>query len=1036
MDKTYNQGKDEIAKLCKYFSTNKKSFLAAGIKEAHIRQSLIDPFFEALGWDIRNRAMVAPQYREVVPEDSVDVEGHQKAPDYTFRVGHLPKFYAEAKKCNTNISVDPAPAYQLRRYGWSGKVNLSILTNFEEMGVYDCSFRPRPSDKATQTRILYFLFEEYPDRWREMWDIFSREAVWSGAFDEYAASKRKRGTSEVDIEFLKEIELWRDALAHNIALRNKSLSNDDLNAAVQRTIDRVVFLRMAEDRGLETYEQLLNICNRPDIYRRFMDELCRKADDKYNSGLFHFRKETGISEAPDAITPHLIVDDKVIKSILQSLYFAYGSSYHFGALPVEILGTVYERFLGRVIRLTPGHQAKIEEKPEVRKAGGVFYTPAYIVDYIVKQTVGRQIEGNSPAQLAGVRSKKPFRVLDMACGSGSFLLGAYQCLLDHSLKWYIGHDAENYKKAVYKDPRSGEWRLTIRERKRILTTHVFGVDIDPQAVEVSKLSLLLKALEGENDATLSKQIALFEERALPNLADNIKCGNSLISPDYFMGKLISDPDDLKRVNPFDWNTEFPDAMKEGGFGCIIGNPPYIRIQVMKEWAPLEVEIYRELFRAGRAGNYDIYVIFIEQGLKLLNDSGRLGFICPHKFFNAKYGEALRSIIAEGKHLSHVVHFGDEQVFSGATTYTCLLFLNKAAAKECLFVKVNDLAAWRTSATGTQQAIKPEQINSSEWVFDFGADEEFLSKFGEWPVKLADIAERMAQGIRTSANEVYVLDRVRESGDTIIAHSKILSRDVELERRIVSLFLQGKEIKPYRVLPSGKLVVVPYNIENKRAVLIPEAEIKKQLPLLYAYLNENKNYLSARERGRMKGSNWYGYIYPKNIEVMQKPKILVPDIADRASFALDEFGEYSFTSGYGITLRTDLTESPKYVMGLLNNTLLDLYLKRISTTMRGGFFRYFPQFIGQLPIRRIDFSKPEEKSVHDRMVQLVDSMQSLHKQFAASNSESQKGIIQRQIDATDTEINRHVYSLYGLTPEEISIVEGGRSPATKELPTFD
>ena len=191
MDKTYNQGKDEIAKLCKYFSTNKKSFLAAGIKEAHIRQSLIDPFFEALGWDIRNRAMVAPQYREVVPEDSVDVEGHQKAPDYTFRVGHLPKFYAEAKKCNTNISADPAPAYQLRRYGWSGKVNLSILTNFEEMGVYDCSFRPRPSDKATQTRILYFLFEEYPDRWREMWDIFSREAVWSGAFDEYAASKRK-----------------------------------------------------------------------------------------------------------------------------------------------------------------------------------------------------------------------------------------------------------------------------------------------------------------------------------------------------------------------------------------------------------------------------------------------------------------------------------------------------------------------------------------------------------------------------------------------------------------------------------------------------------------------------------------------------------------------------------------------------------------------------------------------------------------------------------------------------------------------------
>ncbi len=262
------------------------------------------------------------------------------------------------------------------------------------------------SDKASHARIQYFRFDEYPDRWRELWDVFSREAVWSGAFDQYAASKRKRGTSEVDVEFLKEIEGWRDALARNIALRNKDLSLDDLNAAVQLTIDRVVFLRMAEDRGLEPYEQLLKLCERPDIYPRFMRDLCRQADEKYNSGLFHFQKESGVSEDPDRITPKLTVDDKVFKPILESLYFAHGSPYHFGVLPVEILGTVYERFLGKVIRLTAGHQAKVEEKPEVRKAGGVYYTPAYIVEYIVKHTVGRQIEGRSPAQLAGLQKGK------------------------------------------------------------------------------------------------------------------------------------------------------------------------------------------------------------------------------------------------------------------------------------------------------------------------------------------------------------------------------------------------------------------------------------------------------------------------------------------------------------------------------------------------------------------------------------------------------------------------------------------------------
>lgn len=190
-------------------------------------------------------------------------------------------------------------------------------------------------------------------------------------------------------------------------------------------------------------------------------------------------------------------------------------------MPVEILGTVYERFLGKVIRLTTGHQAKIEEKPEVRKAGGVYYTPAYIVQYIVKQTAGEQLVGKSPAELAGGKNKRPFRVLDMACGSGSFLLGAYQCLLDHCLVWFVEHSPDRFKKAVYKDVRSGQWRLTIEEKKRILTSHIFGVDIDHQAVEVTKLSLLLKVLEGENAETVGRQLQLFQELALCRISRTI-----------------------------------------------------------------------------------------------------------------------------------------------------------------------------------------------------------------------------------------------------------------------------------------------------------------------------------------------------------------------------------------------------------------------------------------------------------------------------------------------------------------------------------
>lgn len=676
MTKTIDQGKQEVAVLCRYFTTNHQAFLAPGVKEAHVRQSLIDPLFEALGWDVRNKAMIAPQYREVVPEDSLDVEGQQKAPDYTFRVGTLPKFYVEAKKCGVNIGADPAPAFQLRRYGWSAKLSLSILTDFEELAVYDCTSRPRPSDRASHARIQYFRYDEYPDRWRELWDAFSREAVWSGAFDQYAASKRKRGTSEVDAEFLKEMEGWRLALAGNIALRNKNVSLDDLNAAVQLTIDRVVFLRMAEDRGLEPYEQLLKLCERPDIYSRFIRDICRKADKKYNSGLFHFQRESGVSEDPDRITAKLAVDDKVFKPILESLYFAHGSPYHFGVLPVEILGTVYERFLGRVIRLTAGHQARIEDKPEVRKAGGVYYTPAFVVEYIVKHTVGRQIEGRSPAQLSGSKGNPPFRVLDMACGSGSFLLGAYRCLLEHCLNWYGEHKPETFKKAIYKDPRNGQWRLTIEEKKRILTTHIFGVDIDRQAVEVSKLSLLLKVLEGETDQSLSLSQLPFGDRALPNLADNIKCGNSLIGPDYFTSTMFPDPEEMKRVNPFEWGQGFPDAMKAGGFDSIIGNPPYLFITEVPE---CDRAYYQDKYNTVTY-RFDLFGVFVEKALAhLLRRKGLLGFIIPHTLLSNDSFEVLRSLLATKTRIYHVVDLGPG-AFKGAKNETMLLLYRAVRRK--------------------------------------------------------------------------------------------------------------------------------------------------------------------------------------------------------------------------------------------------------------------------------------------------------------------------------------------------------------------
>ena len=519
---------------------------------------------------------------------------------------------------------------------------------------------------------------------------------------------------------------------------------------------------------------------------------------------------------------------------------------------------------------------------------------------IIRRTVGPLLAGKTVREVAGRGgATPPLRIADIACGSGTFLLEVYQYLLDWYLEQYVAHlapllhgrsrghvergarpAAGRARCAAGKRARKtdgslpiyeaagGEWRLTTAERKRILTTHIYGVDIDPQAVEVTKLSLLLKVLEGESEQTLGSQLRLFQERALPDLARNIKCGNSLIGPEFDDGQQLGLLDDEARyrINAFDWAAEFPEVFrpnppapfpaKEGGadspllageglgvrsvgFDAIVGNPPYIRIQTMKEWAPLEVEYYKRAYAAAGKGNYDIYVVFVERALQLLNPRGRLGFILPHKFFNAQYGEPLRKLLAGGRHLAEVVHFGDQQVFHAATTYTCLLFLDRAGRDEFRFERVADLAAWREARevdpqgladlAGLAAPIPADRATAAEWNFTVGAGAALFEKLRAMPVKLGDVAARMAQGIRTSANEVYVLDMLSVSGDLITARSKQLGRDVELEWAAVSLFLQGREIKPYRILPSGKVVIIPYRVETGRTILLSQAEMRKKNP---------------------------------------------------------------------------------------------------------------------------------------------------------------------------------------------------------------
>lgn len=1159
--------------LVERFDRHKDTYTRDAYNEAQVRREFIDPFFAALGWDVHNTAGYAEAYKEVIHEDSIKVGGETKAPDYCFRIGGTRKFFVEAKKPSVDVKEDVAPAYQLRRYAWTNKLPLSIVTDFQEWAVYDCRVKPAPTDKSSTARTQYLTYTDYAARWGDIASIFSKDAILTGSFDRYAESnKRKRGTAEVDKEFLKEIEQWRDALARNIALRNENLSVRELNFAVGRTIDRIVFLRMCEDRGIETYAQRRGLVNGKSIYRRMVD-LYHRADERYNSGLFHFQRERGRPGDPDELTPALDIDDKVLKEIIKSLYYPE-SPYEFSVLPADILGQVYEQFLGKVIRLTGGHRAVIEEKPEVKKAGGVYYTPTYIVDYIVEQTVGKLLDERGPgvrgqgsggagdggatrggeelsrssglaeghglgrtdlpidadashrrairpdepdsasggvgsgehrggprsdssgglsssslhgegladggrdasdaggssesggprkrgaglgpgaagrqtAQRAHRRTQKKvlkpgarplppgaLRVLDPACGSGSFLLGAYQRLLRWYLDYYIANDPESW--ARMKNPpicqatgigdqgaaaggrgpgtrdQGPSWRLTIAERKRILLAHVFGVDIDPQAVEVTKLSLLLKVLEGESQQSLDNQLRLFHERALPDLADNIKCGNSLIGPDFYDNQQMTllDDEERIRINAFDWHAEFPEIMgprpdPQRGFDAVIGNPPYIRMEAFKELKAYLRERY-----SVHDERTDLYVYFIQREHGLLRTGGRFGMIVSNKFLRANYGRKTRELLSKTATISRIVDFAGLSVFHGATVRTLVLLTSKGSGHTgALYSPPPGEEDFRAIASGTKTVsevsdaiayrIPAESLSAEGWRLNRLEHARILIHLNEGSTRLVDYMEgRICRGIVSGLTDAFVMD-----GNTRRA---ILDQN-PLAEEIIRPFLQGRDIRRYRIEYSDEFLAYTFH----------GIDIS-QYPAVVEHLRPFRERLEKRATRQ----EWYELQQPQFAykALLEQPKIVFPDIATTCRFALDQGAHFAANTVY--FLPTD----DHNLLGLLNSRLGQFYFIQTCAALEGpgaSYLRFFGQYLEEFPVRMT------EHAARAGIVDQVERAIRLQEEVAATKTPTGRTALQRQIKATDAAIDRLVYELYGLTDSEIAIVEAATVPSGRD-----
>lgn len=668
---------ESVCALIEAFSANERFFVSAAYVEMQARIDFIDKFFGALGWDVTHEYQRNPYEQEVKVEKRTDVS--LRKADYAFAIApnfSEPRMYVEAKSPDGNIATRDN-CFQALLYGWTGNTPIAVLTSFEEICLLDARFKPDIATAPDQI-VRRYTYRDLLDKetFAEIYYLLSRDAVSKGALTTFAAAlpRSSRGApsklslERVDNLFLAELDEHRRTLACAFKAGNPALQGETLTEITQRVLDRLVFIRFLEDRLIEPHPLVSEFgSNGTSAWKDFVTT-SRRLDTVYNGIVF---KRHDIIDAPK-----FKLDDGVFKAVCERLSHR-NLLFNFARIPIHILGSIYERFLGKII-VVKGRSVTIVEKPEVRKAGGVYYTPQYIVQYIVDETISKMI-----ATHADEDTLQRLRFADLACGSGSFLIAIYDSLLRHYTSLYTRSPDRAEPWAIV--DRDEGLQLTLRKKRQILLRHIYGVDIDDQAVDVANVALYLKLLDEETPGTAHEYQLSFREALLPPLNHNVISGNALLTPGELHGKGFAE-DVERKLNAMDFDDRFPAVAKHGGFDAIIGNPPYVGNDTLPDD---QKRLYRDRYLTGK--RFDLYQCFIERSVERLAPEGVLGLILPNTFLTGQSFERLRGLLLSSTEIVQIVDL-PQGVFENVKVDNVLLFVRKKAPAGNVHVSINLLAA--------------------------------------------------------------------------------------------------------------------------------------------------------------------------------------------------------------------------------------------------------------------------------------------------------------------------------------------------------
>ena len=781
----------KVGKLATTFQENEARYISAEYQEAEVRKDFIDKFFTALGWDVNHDIQTNPYEQEVKVEPSV-LAGGQRRADYAFHLAPRyrdVRFFVEAKKPHGDIATADN-YFQTIRYGWNSQTPLAVLTDFNQFQVLDCRYKPN-IDTALIRYVAKYHYSEYSDlkKFAEIYWLFSREAVADGSLEKRANELPKPrgkavqhglfpgGYQSIDESFLKELDEYRAALARTFKSKNPKLDGEDLTELTQRTLDRLVFLRFLEDRSIEPQRLIDYFGERGTAWDDFV-AASRRLDGIYNGVVFKHHDTLDGDK--------FLVDDTTFGDICENLAHV-NSPYDFNAIPIHILGSIYERFLGNVIVATD-KRVRVEPKPEVRKAGGVYYTPEYIVRYIVQNTVGKLIAGKTPAEIAKMR------FADIACGSGSFLLGVFEQLLTYHGLYYNDNPSKARKADCVN--RDGKFFLSLRQKREILLNNIYGVDIDAQAVEVCQLSLFLRLLQDETTASAHQYQLEFThvarmKKLLPDMSRNILCGNSLIGTDILEGQLF-DSKEERKLNPMDFEDAFPEVMKAGGFDAIVGNPP---------WGgdiDKQLEYLHRTYPATTKEHTDSFKLFIERAISLVREGGLSSMIVPNTILRQRRLKDVRALMLQYR-IRLLADLG-EDVFYGVVAPSSVFVTERRAPNKddsVLMVSVNQVPSLEKSealpkATSTAAEVK-------EFYFLQNADLEFMESTKKCTAPAINLGEFVELECKDAGiNYQRVSVGMQEKGKSDL--SDRLLYDGSREKPEDMMYWKGSDIDRYWIAP--------------------------------------------------------------------------------------------------------------------------------------------------------------------------------------------------------------------------------------------